>query len=187
MMRLVVLDRDGVINHDSDDFITTEDEWLPLDGSAGAIARLTGAGYTVAVATNQSGIGRKLLSEDGLTAIHKKMLDHIESAGGHIDKIVYCPHLPDAGCDCRKPRPGLLAQLQEYYGTDMSGVPFVGDSERDLRAALAIGARPMLVLTGNGRKTLEMLQESGEPMEVYENLAAAVDAMLRDDEQDIHA
>ncbi len=186
MMRLVVLDRDGVINHDSDDFIKTEDEWLPLDGSADAIARLSGAGYTVAVATNQSGIGRKLLSEEDLETIHKKMLDHVASAGGRIDKIVYCPHLPEAGCDCRKPRPGLLAQLQKHYGTDMSGVPFVGDSERDLRAALAIGARPMLVLTGNGRKTLQTIQETGEPMEVFENLAAAVDAMLLEDEQNVH-
>ena len=179
-MRLVVLDRDGVINHDSDDFITTADEWRPLDGSAEAISRLTTAGFSVAVATNQSGIGRGLLSENDLTAIHNKMRRHIESGGGRIDKIVYCPHLPDAGCDCRKPLPGMLKQLQEHYGIDMSGVPFIGDSERDLAAALAIGARPMLVLTGNGRKTLAALPRSGEPVEAYENLASAVDTLLRE-------
>jgi D-glycero-D-manno-heptose 1,7-bisphosphate phosphatase len=179
-MRLVVLDRDGVINHDSDDFITTEDEWRPLKGSAEAIARLNSAGYTVAVATNQSGIGRKLLSEGDLKTIHSKMLHHIESAGGRIDKIVYCPHLPDAGCDCRKPRPGLLKQLQDHYGIDMNGVPFVGDSERDLRAAIAIGARPILVLTGNGRSTLEKLEGADEAIEFYDDLAAVVDAMLQE-------
>ena len=179
-MRLVVLDRDGVINHDSDDFITTAEEWRPLAGSAEAIARLTEAGYTVAVATNQSGIGRGLLSESDLNAIHNKMLQHIESAGGRIDRIVYCPHLPDAGCDCRKPRPGLLKQLQDHYGIDMHGVPFVGDSERDLGAATAIGARPILVLTGNGRKTLEMRHRSGETAESYDNLESAVNAMLQE-------
>ena len=177
-MRLVVLDRDGVINHDSDDFITTADEWRPLEGSADAIARLSSAGFTVAVATNQSGIGRKLLSESGLKTIHSKMLGHIEAAGGRIDRIVYCPHLPDAGCDCRKPLPGLLKQLQDHYGINMKGVPFVGDSERDLRAAFAIGARPILVLTGNGSKTLEKLEGSGEAIEFYDNLAAVVDALL---------
>jgi len=179
-MRLVVLDRDGVINHDSDDFITTADEWRPLEGSAEAVSRLISAGYTVAVATNQSGIGRKLLTEDDLNSIHSKLQSHIESAGGRIDKIVYCPHLPDAGCDCRKPRPGLLKQLQDHYGVDMSGVPFVGDSDRDLRAAIAIGARPILVLTGNGRKTLARLELSGEAMEHYDDLSGAVDALLQE-------
>ena len=118
--------------------------------------------------------------QSDLNAIHNKMLQHIESAGGRIDRIVYCPHLPDAGCDCRKPRPGLLKQLQDHYGIDMHGVPFVGDSERDLGAATAIGARPILVLTGNGRKTLEMRHRSGETAESYDNLESAVNAMLQE-------
>lgn len=178
MKRLVVLDRDGVINQDSDSFIKSADEWLPIDGSADAIARLTNAGYTVAVATNQSGIGRELLSSSDLDVIHDKMRRHIEAAGGRIDKIVFCPHLPDADCDCRKPRPGLLLQLQDYYTVDMNSVPVIGDSDRDLRAAQAIGARPILVLTGNGKRTLASLELSGEPMETFENLASAVDALL---------
>ena len=151
---------------------------MPIDGSADAIARLTNAGYTVAVATNQSGIGRELLSSSDLDVIHDKMRRHIEAAGGRIDKIVFCPHLPDADCDCRKPRPGLLLQLQDYYTVDMNSVPVIGDSDRDLRAAQAIGARPILVLTGNGKRTLASLELSGEPMETFENLASAVDALL---------
>ena len=178
MRRLVVLDRDGVINHDSDSFIKSAEEWLPIDGSAEAIARLTNAGFTVAVASNQSGIGRQLLSESDLGEIHEKMCQHIDNAGGRIDKIVFCPHLPDADCDCRKPRPGLLLQLQDYYNVDMHDVPVIGDSERDLRAAQAVGARPVLVLTGNGAKTQALLERSGEPMETFENLAAAADALL---------
>lgn len=180
MKRLVVLDRDGVINYDSDSFIKTPDEWLPIDGSAEAISRLTRAGYTVAVATNQSGIGRRLLGEADLDEIHTRMQQHIAAAGGRIDKIVYCPHLPGAGCDCRKPKPGLLEQLQDHYGVAMNQVPFIGDSERDLRAAMSVGARPILVLTGKGKKTLSMLKASGEPMEVFENLSAAVDALLQE-------
>lgn len=178
MIRLVVLDRDGVINHDSDNFITKQDEWRPLDGSVEAIAKLTNAGFTVAVATNQSGIGRKLLSETDLESIHGKMLRHVQAAGGRIDKIVYCPHLPDAGCDCRKPAPGLLLQLQEHYRIDLTGVAFVGDSVRDLQAARAVGARPILVLTGNGQKTLQRCLAIGESVESYENLAAAASVLV---------
>jgi D-glycero-D-manno-heptose 1,7-bisphosphate phosphatase len=178
MKKLVVLDRDGVINHDSDDFIKSVDEWLPIDGSAEAIARLTQAGFTVTVATNQSGIGRRLLSVAELDAIHAGMHQHIEMAGGRIDKIVFCPHLPDAGCDCRKPEPGLLRQLQKHYDIDMHGVPFIGDSERDLRAARAAGARPILVLTGNGRNTLAAIDRSAGPVDVFEDLSCAVEALL---------
>jgi len=148
MTRLVVLDRDGVINHDSDAFIKSADEWQPIDGSAAAIGRLTRAGYTVAVATNQSGIGRGLLSNADLGSIHEKMQQQIEHAGGHIDRIVFCPHLPDEDCECRKPKPGLLEQLATHYGVSLRDVPVIGDSERDLLAAAAVGARPLLVLTG---------------------------------------
>ena len=177
MTKLVVLDRDGVINHDSDDFIKSEEEWCPIEGSADAIGRLNAAGFTVAVATNQSGIGRGLLSETDLAAIHGKMQHHAELAGGRIDKIVYCPHLPDEGCDCRKPRPGLLQQLTAHYSIGMQGVPVIGDSERDLLAAAAVGARPILVLTGNGRKTRAALAPA-DSVEVYDDLAAAVDALV---------
>ena len=180
MTKLIVLDRDGVINHDSDDYIRSVDDWKPIDGSAEAIARLNDAGYTVAVATNQSGIGRQYLTADELDSIHARMQGHIESAGGCIDAIVYCPHLPDAGCDCRKPSPGLLIQLQDHYDVDMNGVPFIGDSERDLLAAQAVGARPVLVLTGKGRKTLAALRASGESPEVFEDLASAVDSLLQE-------
>jgi D-glycero-D-manno-heptose 1,7-bisphosphate phosphatase len=178
MTKLVVLDRDGVINHDSDDYIKSVDEWLPIDGSAEAIARLTRSGFTVAVATNQSGIGRQLLSLAELDAIHARMRQHVEMAGGRIDKIVFCPHLPDAGCECRKPEPGLLTQLQKHYDIDMQDVPFIGDSGRDLRAARAAGARPILVLTGNGRNTLAAIDRSVEPVEVFDDLSCAVDALL---------
>jgi D-glycero-D-manno-heptose 1,7-bisphosphate phosphatase len=178
MTKLVVLDRDGVINHESDAFIKSAEEWRPIEGSAEAIGRLTAAGYTVAVATNQSGVGRALLSEVELTAIHEKMQQHAALAGGHIDKIVYCPHLPDAGCDCRKPKPGLLEQLAAHYSVGMQGVPVIGDSERDLQAAAAVGARPLLVLTGNGRKTHGALLGAGKAIEAYDDLASAVDALL---------
>jgi D-glycero-D-manno-heptose 1,7-bisphosphate phosphatase len=183
MKKLVVLDRDGVINHDSDDYIKSVDEWLPIDGSAEAIARLTQSGFTVTVATNQSGIGRCLLSVADLDAIHAGMRQHIEMAGGRIDKIVFCPHLPEAGCDCRKPKPGLLTQLQKHYDIGMHGVPFIGDSERDLRAARAAGARPILVLTGNGRKTLAAIDRSVDPVEVFDDLSCAVEELLRESDR----
>lgn len=178
MTRLVVLDRDGVINHDSEHFIRSVDEWRPIAGSAAAIGRLTAAGYTVAVTTNQSGIGRGFLSREDLTAIHNKMHQHTELAGGHIDRIVFCPHLPDAGCDCRKPKPGLLEQLGAHYAIDLRGVPVIGDSERDLQAAEAVCGRPVLVLTGNGRKTRAARVAAGDPVEAYDDLAAAVDALI---------
>ena len=178
MTRLVVLDRDGVINHDSDHFIRSVDEWRPIAGSVAAIGRLTEAGYTVAVATNQSGIGRGFLSREALTAIHGKMQKHAELAGGHIDRIVFCPHLPDAACDCRKPKPGLLEQLGAHYAIDLRGVPVIGDSERDLQAAESVCARPVLVLTGNGRKTRAARVAAGDPVEAYDDLAAAVDVLM---------
>ena len=151
--RLVILDRDGVINHDSDEFVKTPAEWLPIDGSIEAIAKLSSAGFTVAVATNQSGIGRKLLDKPALNAMHDKLRALVKDAGGDLERIVYCPHHPDAGCECRKPAPGLYKQLSRHYGVPLDGVPIVGDSERDLEAARAVNARPILVLSGKGRKT----------------------------------
>jgi D-glycero-D-manno-heptose 1,7-bisphosphate phosphatase len=171
--RLIVLDRDGVINHDSDAFIKTPAEWLPVDGSMEAIALLTRAGYTVAIATNQSGIGRGLMDRRAVYAINRKMRRAIEAAGGSVTRIVHCPHRPEEGCECRKPAPGLLLRLARHFGASLKGVPVVGDSERDLEAARAVGARPILVRTGNGRATEATLTARGEAVETYDDLLAA--------------
>lgn len=179
-MRLVILDRDGVINHDSDDFIRTPAEWVPIAGSLEAIALLTRAGFTVAVATNQSGIGRGLYDHAALEAIHEKMRRAVADAGGAIDRIVYCPHAPDEGCDCRKPAAGLLRDLGRHYGVALDGVPAIGDTERDLEAARAVGARPILVLTGNGETTQRALAGRGESVETWPNLLDAARALARE-------
>lgn len=171
--RLIVLDRDGVINRDSDDFIKTPGEWVPIEGSIEAIALLSQDGFTVTVATNQSGIGRKLLDPETLHAIHRKMRRAVKQGGGSIDRIVYCPHLPGDGCGCRKPATGLLERLGRHYRVPMHGVPVVGDAERDLQAATTIGARPILVLSGKGRETARVLKERGILVETYDSLLAA--------------
>ncbi len=178
--RLVILDRDGVINEDSEDFIKSPDEWIPLAGSLEAIGRLSGAGFEVAVATNQSGIARKLLDEPALKAIHRKMHDLARDSGGDIGKVVYCPHHPDDDCDCRKPRPGLLLQLSRLLGVPLDNVPVIGDSSRDIDAALAVGARPLLVLTGNGRETAAALLERGVTVETFADLGEAVDMIIEE-------
>lgn len=152
--RLIVLDRDGVINHDSDQFIKTPDEWRPIPGSLEAIARLNHAGYRVVVATNQSGVGRGLLDFGALNAIHDKMHRALAQAGGRVDAIFYCPHTADSRCECRKPKPGMLMEIGVRFNIELPGVPAVGDGLRDLQAADAVGAQPMLVLTGKGEKTL---------------------------------
>jgi D-glycero-D-manno-heptose 1,7-bisphosphate phosphatase len=176
--KLVVLDRDGVINHESDAFIKSPGEWIPIDGSIEAIGLLSQNGFTVAVASNQSGIGRKLLDRRTLDAIHRKMRRAVNAAGGSVDRIVYCPHLPGDGCDCRKPLPGLLLRLARHYGVSMKGVPVVGDSERDLAAARAVDARPILVLTGNGLKTRDELDRRGVPVECHQDLLSAAEALV---------
>jgi D-glycero-D-manno-heptose 1,7-bisphosphate phosphatase len=152
-MKLVILDRDGTINHDSDQHIKSPAEWQPITGSLEAIARLTQAGWHVVVATNQSGIGRGLFDMATLNAIHDTMHRAVHQAGGRIDAIFFCPHAGDANCDCRKPRPGMLLEIAKRMNVELDGVPMVGDSLRDLQAAAAAGARPVLVLTGKGRKT----------------------------------
>lgn len=175
-MDLVILDRDGVINRDRPDFVRSPADWVALPGSLEAIARLTAAGVRVAVATNQSGVGRGLFDESVLASIHRRMETEILNAGGRLDQIVYCPHHPDAGCDCRKPKPGLLLALARAYGGSLAGVPCIGDSGRDLEAAAAVGARPILVLTGNGTRTLAQLGDTA--VERYPDLARAVDRLL---------
>ncbi len=175
MTRLVILDRDGVINADSPDYIKSPDEWQALPGSLEAIARLTRAGYTVVVASNQSGLGRGLFDANALAAIHRKMLASIEAAGGALGGIFFCPHAPEQSCECRKPAAGLFRKIAEQFGLSLEGVPAIGDSARDLAAARLVGARPMLVLTGNGQGTLD----AGAPgVEVYKDLGAAADALL---------
>jgi D-glycero-D-manno-heptose 1,7-bisphosphate phosphatase len=152
-MKLVILDRDGTINHDSDQYIKSPSEWRPIKGSLEAIARLTQAGWRVVVATNQSGIGRGLFDMATLNAIHGAMHRAVHLAGGRIDAIFFCPHAGDANCECRKPKPGMLLEIAKRMNVELAGVPMVGDSLRDLQAAAAAGARPVLVLTGKGRKT----------------------------------
>lgn len=152
-MKLIILDRDGVINHDSDLYIKSPDEWKPIPGSLDAIARLNQWGYRVVVATNQSGIGRGLFEMDTLNAIHDKMARAVAQAGGRIDAVFYCPHTNADKCGCRKPKSGLFEEIASRYNVELEGVPAIGDSLRDLQAAESVGAQPMLVLTGKGKKT----------------------------------
>ena len=177
-MKLVILDRDGVINFDSDAYIKRPEEWKPIPGSLEAIARLTQAGYHVVVATNQSGVGRGLFEMSTLNAIHDKMHRAVGQAGGRIDAVFYCPHAQEAGCDCRKPRPGLLEEIGRRFGASLKDVPSIGDSLRDLQAAVTAGAQPILVLTGKGAKTQ---QDGGLPAgtAVHADLAAAVKSIIK--------
>ena len=176
-MKLVILDRDGVINFDSAQFIKSPEEWKPIPGSLEAIARLKQNGYRVVVATNQSGIGRGLFDMDTLNRIHKKMHKASFELGGRIDAIFYCPHTADSKCECRKPKPGMFKRIAETLNVDLTGVATIGDSLRDLQAGAAAGCRPILVLTGKGEKT----RDEGDLPEgtlIFANLAAAVDHLL---------
>jgi len=175
--KLIVLDRDGVINHDSDQFIKSPDEWRPIPGSLEAVARLNHAGFRVVVATNQSGVGRGLLDIATLNAIHEKLHRALAQVGGRLDAIFYCPHTGDSHCECRKPRPGMLEEIGRRFNVDMTGVPCVGDSERDLLAAQAVGAQPMLVLTGKGETTLRQGKFPKNTV-IFPDLAFAASALL---------
>lgn len=176
--RIVVLDRDGVINYDSDDYIKSAREWQALPGSIAAISQLCAAGYRVAVISNQSGIGRGLFDVAALERIHAKMVAEIEAAGGRLDGIYYCPHTPDDDCACRKPRTGLLDELKADFGlTTLEGVPLIGDKASDLELARAVGARGILVRSGKGARAAAALEED-TAVEIYDDLAAAVDALL---------
>ena len=171
-MKLAILDRDGVINHDSDQYIKSPAEWRPIAGSIEAIARLNQNGYRIAVATNQSGIGRGLFDMATLNAINDKMMELVFRQGGRIDALFFCPHTAVENCNCRKPRTGMLEEIAARFHTDLKGVPFVGDSLKDLQAAEAVEAQPILVLTGKGAKTRN---DAGMPKKtlVFENLAEA--------------
>ncbi|MBC7512887.1 MAG: D-glycero-beta-D-manno-heptose 1,7-bisphosphate 7-phosphatase [Herminiimonas sp.] len=176
-MKLIILDRDGVLNLDSDAFIKSPQEWLPIPGSLEAVARLNQAGYRVMVATNQSGIARGLFSMSTLNAIHQKMHAAAQQVGAHFDAVFFCPHAADDNCDCRKPRPGMLLSLAQRLGVNLKGVPTVGDSLRDLQAGFVVGCVPYLVLTGKGEKTRGT---GGLPpgTTIFPNLAAVVDKLL---------
>jgi D-glycero-D-manno-heptose 1,7-bisphosphate phosphatase len=177
-MKLIILDRDGVINHDSDAFIKSPDEWIPIPGSLEAIARLNQAGYRVVVSTNQSGIARGLFNMPTLNAIHQKMHSAAQAAGATIDAVFFCPHAAADNCDCRKPKPGMPQAIAKRFGISLKGVPVIGDSLRDLQSGFVLGCRPYLVLTGKGEKTRE---QGGLPpgTAIYPNLAAVVDHLLQ--------
>jgi D-glycero-D-manno-heptose 1,7-bisphosphate phosphatase len=172
-MKLIILDRDGVINFDSAQFIKSPEEWKPIPGSLDAISRLTQWGYRVVVATNQSGIGRGLFDMDTLNAINDKMMRAVAQVGGRIEAIFFCPHAADSTCDCRKPKPGMMREIAARYNADLTGVPAVGDSLRDLEAAVAVGAQPILVLTGKGEKTRSDPKLPAHTL-VFPNLASVV-------------
>jgi D-glycero-D-manno-heptose 1,7-bisphosphate phosphatase len=176
-MKLIVLDRDGVINQDSEQFIKSPDEWLPIPGSLDAIARLNQSGWRVVVASNQSGVGRGLFGMDMLNAINSHMVEMLAQAGGRLDAIFFCPHAADSTCDCRKPKPGLLRQIESRFNVDMTGVPMVGDSLRDLQAGVAVGCTPYLVLTGKGEKTRDD-PELPPDTHIFSDLSAVVDSLL---------
>jgi D-glycero-D-manno-heptose 1,7-bisphosphate phosphatase len=177
--QLVILDRDGVINQDSDSYIKSPDEWIPIDGSLEAIGKLTQAGYKVVVCTNQSGISRGLFDTDTLNAMHEKMQHLLSRFGGEINAIFFCPHTDDDECDCRKPKIGMYKEIAKRFDLDnaLNGVPVVGDSLRDLIGPVTLGAEPHLVLTGKGLKTRE---KGGLPpyTAVHTNLAAFVNHFL---------
>lgn len=176
-MKLVILDRDGVINHDSDAFIKSPQEWIPIPGALKAIALLNGAGYRVIVASNQSGLARGLIDQAALAAIHEKLTVMAASAGARIDKILICPHGPQDSCACRKPKPGMFRDIARHYGVRLDGVPAVGDSLRDLQAGSAVGCVPYLVLTGKGKATLEAGELPPQTV-VCGDLAGAVEHIL---------
>ena len=179
-MKLIILDRDGTINRDSDDFVKTPEEWLPLPGALEAIARLNQGGWRVVIASNQSGLGRGLFDVAALNAIHAKMHKLLAAAGGRVEAVFYCPHSPEESCNCRKPLPGLFEQIGARFGVQLLGVPTAGDSLRDLQAGAAAGCEPHLVLTGKSAH-----YQGGGPPEglpagafVHADLAAFADFIL---------
>lgn len=181
-MKLIILDRDGVINQDSDQYIKTVEEWIELPRSMEAIARLNRGGYRVTVATNQSGIARGLFDLETLSAMHKKMHEAASKVGAHIDGIFFCPHGPEENCDCRKPKNGLLKEIKARMGTRLEGVPLVGDSLRDLEAGVSMGCKPILVRTGKGAKTeKENAGQLPENTLVFDDLMAVAEHLVPDD------
>ena len=176
-MKVVILDRDGVINVDSPDYIKSPDEWKPISGSIEAISLLSNNGVKVYIATNQAGVARGLFSSEALDAIHQKMHRLVQAAGGEIQGVFYCPHHPKDLCDCRKPNIGLLEQIADDFGESLKSQPFVGDSIKDIEAARKMGCRPILVKTGNGKDTLQTL---GGSVECYDDLLSFARIAIRE-------
>ena len=177
MQKLIILDRDGVINEDSDQFIKSPEEFKPIPGSLEAIARLSQNGYRVVIATNQSGLGRGLFDMDALNRIHNKMHQALSNLGGQITAIFFCPHTPDDQCGCRKPKDGMFKEIATTFDTSLENVPAVGDSLRDLEASAAAGCAPFLVLTGNGKITFDNAQLP-QGTQVFPDLASVAKHLL---------
>jgi D-glycero-D-manno-heptose 1,7-bisphosphate phosphatase len=175
-VKLLILDRDGVINHDSDAYIKSVQEWIPLPGAIEAIAQLSKVGWTVAIATNQSGIARGYYDLATLDAMHARLRELVAEQGGEVGLIVYCPHGPDEGCACRKPKPGMLLTIAEHYQAELTGLWFVGDSLGDLEAAKAVDSQPVLVKTGKGEKTLGKTLPVGTL--IFDDLAAVAAELI---------
>jgi D-glycero-D-manno-heptose 1,7-bisphosphate phosphatase len=177
--KYIVLDRDGVINHDSDAFIKSPDEWIPIEGSLDAIIKLNRHGYKVLVCTNQSGIGRELFDMATLNKIHQKMYDLLQQKGGKIEAVFFCPHTQKDACLCRKPLSGMLEDIENRYNISLNNVAMVGDSLRDLQAGERMGMKPFLVLSGKGQKTFaEKKTELPKNTQVFHNLSAVVDFLI---------
>ena len=183
-MKLIILDRDGTINEDRDDFVKTPDEWVPIPGALEAIARLNQAGWHTVVATNQSGLGRGTFDMATLNAMHVKMNQMLAKQGGRIDAVFFCPHAPEDGCSCRKPLPGLFEQIGERFGVPLRDVPVVGDSLRDLQAGAAVGCQPHFVRTGKGGRlgdaAVEALCAQVPGTRVHADLAAFAEHLIRE-------
>jgi D-glycero-D-manno-heptose 1,7-bisphosphate phosphatase len=178
-VKLILVDRDGVINFDAEDHIKSEAEWRAIPGSLQAIGRLSRAGWRIVIITNQSGLALGKFTVEHLNAIHQKMIAHLSQFGGVIDAIFFCPHGPDDGCDCRKPKPGMFLDLSRRMRVPLDGVMYVCDKLSDIEAALAAGATPVLVRTGKGRKTIESGGLPGD-VPVYDDLSAVADALLEE-------
>ncbi len=178
IMPFIILDRDGVINYDSDEYIKSPDEWQPIPGSLDAIAHLNRAGFRVLVATNQSGVARGHYDLETLDQIHEKFMRELAAHGGYVEEIFFCPHHPEEECSCRKPKPGLLHQIAEKYNVDLTETYFIGDSYVDIQAAKAAGCKPLLVMTGNGHKVREQHPDLFAAIQSFADLADAVDYVL---------
>jgi D-glycero-D-manno-heptose 1,7-bisphosphate phosphatase len=177
-MKLIILDRDGVINQDSDTFIKNPDEWVPIENSMQAIAKLSRAGYHVFVATNQSGLARGLFDINTLNAIHRKMIDAVQAEGGNIEAVLFCPHGPNDNCNCRKPKPGMYETIGIRTQQSLKGVPIVGDSLRDIEAAVSVMASPYMVRTGKGERTLKQLKNTYPNVPVFDDLFSVATQLI---------
>ncbi len=192
-MKLIILDRDGVINHDREDYVKSADEYVPIDGSIEAIARLHKAGFTVVIATNQSGLARGKFDLDDLEAMHEKLTGLVEEQEAELGAIFYCPHAPEDNCKCRKPKAGLVDAIEAEFNISAEGFYFVGDSLRDMQAAVSKGCKPILVKTGNGEKTLSQLADPSlqldapvltpDHIQVFDNLSCAADFIIANDSE----